>query len=43
MQTETKPGAQGFLGGSVIRNRPPNAGDKGWIPDAGGFHMPPSN
>ena len=34
---------KGFLGGSVVKNLPANAGDMGWIPDSGRSHMPQSN
>ena len=30
-------------GGSVVESPPANAGDKGWIPGLGGFHMLPSS
>ena len=29
----------GFLGGSVVKNPPANAGDMGWIPDLGRSHI----
>ena len=32
-----------FLGGTVDRNAPADAGDTGSVPDLGGFHMPQSN
>ena len=34
---------QGFLGGSMVKNSPPSAGDMGLIPGPGGFPMPWSN
>ena len=34
---------QGFPGGSVVKNRPTNAGDTGSIPGLGRSHMPQSN
>ena len=34
---------QGFLGGSVVKNLPANAGDTGLIPGPGRFHMQQSN
>ena len=30
---------QGFLGGSVVKNLPANAGDRGSIPDPGRSHI----
>ena len=36
-------GIMGFPGGSVVKNLPANAGDTGWIPDLGRFHVPRSN
>ena len=33
----------GFLGGPVVENPPANAGDTGWIPSLGIFHMPQGN
>ena len=30
-------------GSSVVESPPANAGDKGWIPGLGGFHMPRSS
>ena len=30
---------KGFPGGSLVKNLPVNAGDKGLIPDWGRFHM----
>ena len=30
---------QGFPGGSMVKNSPPNAGDMGLIPGQGGSHM----
>ena len=30
----------GFLGGSVVKNPPANAGDTGLIPDLGRSHVP---
>ena len=33
----------GFLGGSVVKNPPANAGDTGAFPDPGRSHMPPRN
>ena len=35
--------SQGFPGGSVVKNRPANAGDAGSIPDPGTFHMRRNN
>ena len=35
--------SQGFPGGSVVKNQPANAGDRGLLPDPGQFHMPGSN
>ena len=32
-----------FLGGTVGKNLPANAGDRGSIPDPGRFHMPQGN
>ena len=32
-----------FLGGSVVKNLPDNAGNMGLIPDPGGSHMPHSD
>ena len=32
-----------FPGGAVDKNLPANAGDVGWIPGSGRFHMPKSN
>ena len=32
-----------FPGGSVVKNPPANAGDRGLIPDPGRFHMLQSN
>ena len=34
---------QGFLGGTVVRSPPANAGDTGSSPGLGGSHMPWSN
>ena len=34
---------QGFPGGSVVKNPPANAGDRGSITDLGRSHMPQSN
>jgi len=34
---------EGFLGGSVVKNPPANAGDTGLIPEPGRSHMPWSN
>ena len=34
---------EGFLGGSVVKNPPANAGDTGLIPGPGRFHMPWTN
>ena len=31
---------QGFLGGSVVKNLPANAGDMGSVPGPERFHMP---
>ena len=33
----------GFLGGSVVKNPPANAGDMSSIPDLGRSHMPRDN
>jgi len=33
----------GFLGGSVVKNPPANAGDTGAVPDPGRPHMPQGN
>ena len=33
----------GFLGGSVVKNPPANAGDTGAVPDPGRSHMPQGN
>ena len=33
----------GFLGGSVVKNPPSNAGDMGSIPDLGRSHFPRSS
>ena len=38
-----KTGEWGFPGGSVVKNPPANAGDKGLIPGLGRFHVPQSN
>ena len=35
--------SQGFPGGSVVKNRPANAGDRGLIPGSERPHMPQSN
>ena len=32
-----------FPGGTVYKNLPVSAGDTGWIPGLGRFHMPQSN
>ena len=32
-----------FPGGPVVKNLPANAGDTGWIPGPGRFHMPQSS
>ena len=29
-----------FPDGPVVKNPPADAGDEGWIPGQGGFHMP---
>ena len=42
-QLYERPLAWGFPGGSVVKNPPANAGDKGSIPGAGRPHMPWSN
>ena len=34
---------RGFPGGTVVKNPPANAGDKGSRPGLGSFHMPRSN
>ena len=34
---------KGFPSGSVVKNPPANAGDRGSIPDPGRSHMPWSN
>ena len=34
---------RGFPGGSMVKNPPANAGDRGSIPGPGGSHMPQSN
>ena len=34
---------EGFLGGSVVKNPPANAGDTGLIPGLGRSHMPRRN
>ena len=34
---------RGFPGGSVVKNPPANAGDRGSIPGLGGSHMPQSD
>ena len=34
---------QGFPGGTVVKNPPANAGDKGSSPGLGKYHMPRSN
>ena len=34
---------RGFPGGSVVKNPPANAGDRGSIPGLGGSDMPQSN
>ena len=36
-------GHEGFPGGAVVKNPPPNAGDTGSSPGPGGSHMPRSN
>ena len=36
-------GAQGFLGGSGVKNPPANTGDTGSSPGLGRSHMPQSN
>ena len=33
----------GFPGGAVVKNPPANAGDTGWSPGLGRYHMPQSN
>ena len=38
-----KTGERGFPGGSVVKNPPANAEDKGLIPDLGWSHMPGNN
>ena len=38
-----KKGRGEFPGGSVVKNPPANAGDRGWIHDPGKSHMPQSN
>ena len=35
--------AQGFPGGSVVKNPPVSAGDMGSLPGLGGSHMPQSH
>ena len=37
------PADEGFPGGSVVKNLPANAGDKGSTPGLGRFHMPWDN
>ena len=32
-----------FPGGTVYKNLPVSAGDTGWIPGVGRFHIPQSN
>ena len=39
-QESKSDGAQGFPGGSVVKNAPANAGDMGSIPGPGRSHMP---
>ena len=38
-----KKNAQDFLGGTVVKNLPANAGDTGSSPGPGRSHMPQSN
>ena len=33
----------GFPGGAVVKNPPASAGDMGWNPGPGRYHMPQSN
>ena len=49
LNLDQKPGLElrtaegGFLGGTVVKNPPANAGDTGSSPGAGGSHMPRSD
>jgi len=36
-------GSRIFPGGPVVLNSPAHAGDMGWIPGPGRFHMPQGN
>ena len=42
-EEQTKPKVRGFLGGTVVKNLPANAGDTGSSPGPGRSHMPQSN
>ena len=39
LNNNKKQTTRGFLGGSVVKNPPANAGDMGLIPDSGRSHM----
>ena len=39
LKKETLRSSWGFPGGAVVKNPPGNAGDTGWTPGPGRFHM----
>ena len=39
LKKETVRSSWGFPGGAVVKNPPGNAGDTGWTPGPGRFHM----